>query len=44
MKRLLPAVLAALLLLTPAAAAAGSLEVSAPSVLLMEKTTGSIDL
>ena len=42
MKRLLSAVLAALLLLTPAAAAAGSLEVSAPSVLLMEKTTGSI--
>ena len=42
MKRILPALLAALLLILPARAVTGAPEVNAPSVLLMEKTTGTV--
>lgn len=42
MKRILPALLAAVLLLTVPVSAISAPEVSAPSVLLMEKTTGTI--
>ncbi len=42
MKRFLPAALAAALLITGAGAVTGAPEVTAPSVILMEKTTGTI--
>ena len=42
MKHYLAAVLTACLLITPALAVTGSPEVSAPSAILMEKSTGTV--